>query len=107
MEGFGKNLKIPHLSWIDAGHVVLAKGPNIYLARTDSLRKLGYDDQIRMLDHSEFFSRAAGQLVTVGALETIVFHRHNRLDNKYQYYRQDIHEDLAYIAGKRKNNITI
>ena len=104
MEDSGKRTEVPLLTWLDPGHVILAKGPNIYLARTDRLQKVGFDDRIRMLDHSEFFFRAAGVLVTVGATDTIVFHRHNRMDAAYQIYRQDVDKDIEYIEEKHKKS---
>ena len=53
-----------------------------------------------MLDHQNFFWRAAGNLVTVIALETVVFHYHNPFDKHYQNYREDVIEDRKYIAEK-------
>ena len=95
-----KPLKIPHMTQIDGTHFVMAKVPNILLARTDKIRSIGWDNNIRMLDHQNFFWRAAGNLVTVIALETVVFHYHNPFDKHYQKYREDVIEDRKYIAEK-------
>ena len=99
-----KKLRIRHMTRLDETHTVLGKGPNIYLARTDGIRKVGYDENIRMLDHHEFFTRAAGILVTVGALDSFVFHRHDPFDIKYQKYRADIRADQEYIIEKIRGN---
>ena len=100
MNDTSKRLKIRHMTQIDKNHVVLGKGPNIYLAKTEAIRKVGYDENIRMIDHHEFFFRAAGELVTVGALDSFVFHRHNPFDNAYQQYREDTHSDVEYLKKK-------
>ena len=62
-------LKVPHGTRVDANHVVLGKVPNILLARTESIRKVGWDDNIRMIDHHDFFFRAAGVLVSAISTE--------------------------------------
>ena len=100
MQDAEKPLKIPHRTWIDQNHVVLGKVPNIFLARCDAYRKVGYDDHIRMIDHHEFFFRAAGNLVSVLSCEGCVFHNHYPFDHAYQAYRADIRGDRAYIARK-------
>ena len=92
-----KPLKIPHGTWIDCSHVVLGKVPNIFLARTEKYRALGYDDNIRMLDHQNFFFRAAGNLVSAVDVDAYVLHHHNRFDRSYQRYREDVMEDRRYI----------
>jgi len=100
MSNAPKPLKIPHMTQIDGTHFVMAKVPNILLARTDKIKSIGWDNNIRMLDHQNFFWRAAGNLVTVIALETVVFHYHNPFDKHYQKYREDVIEDRKYIAEK-------
>ena len=50
-----QKLIIPHGTYIDESHVVLGKVPNIFIARTEKYRGVGYDDNIRMMDHNEFF----------------------------------------------------
>ncbi len=43
------------MTQIDGNHFVMGKVPNIILVRTEQLRKVGWDDQIRMMDHQDFF----------------------------------------------------
>ena len=95
-----KPLIIPHGTVIDANHVVLGKVPNIFIARTDKYRNLGYDDNIRMIDHHEFFFRAAGNIVSVLDHSCFVAHIHSPFDHAYQVYRNDILGDKQYIALK-------
>lgn len=95
-----KPLKIPHGTWIDCDHVVLGKVPNIFLVRTEAYRSVGYDDNIRMIDHQDFFFRAAGNLVSVLDESSFVLHYHNRLNRYYQRFREDVEGDRRYIRWK-------
>lgn len=102
MRGAPKPLRIPHMTQIDGNHFVMGKVPNLYVARTDKVRSIGWDENLRMLDHQDFFWRAAGNLVSVIALGTAVFHYHNPFQKHYQKYRQDVEGDREYITQKRK-----
>ena len=102
MRGSPKPLRIPHMTQIDGNHFVMGKVPNLYVARTDKVRSIGWDENLRMLDHQDFFWRAAGNLVSVIALGTAVFHYHNPFQKHYQKYRQDVEGDREYITQKRK-----
>ncbi len=93
-------LKIPHRTRLDPDHVVLGKIPNIFVARTEPYRAVGYDDQIRMIDHHEFFFRAAGHLVAVLDHTCFVLHNHCPFDYSYERHRTDIMGDKQYIALK-------
>ena len=95
------SLKVPHSTRIDDGHVVLGKVPNIFLARIESVRKVGWDDNIRMIDHHDFFFRAAGVIVSALSLNSIVFHNHNFFSPAYNRYRADWKGDALYIRRTR------
>ncbi len=104
-------LKVPHGTRIDDDHIVLGKLPNRFLARTESIRKVGWDDNIRMIDHHDFFFRAAGVLVSVVSTDSIVFHNHNFFSPKYNRYRFDWKGDARYIRrtryGSRAKNTVV
>lgn len=97
-----KKLIIPHLTEIDETHVVVGKAPNIFIARTEKIREVGYDDNIRMIDHNEFFCRAAGNLVSTLDPTSYVLHYHNWFDRHYQKYRSDYKGDQRYIWMKMR-----
>ena len=97
-----KPLKIPHMTKMDDTHCVLGKVPNIFVARTDRVKEIGYDDNIRMIDHNEFFFRAAGNLVAALDTTSFVIHYHNRYDMHYERYRGDILGDKLYIREKMR-----
>ena len=94
-------LKIPHTTSIDDNHIVLGKVPNRFLARTESVRKVGWDDNIRMIDHHDFFFRAAGILVSAVSTKSIVYHNHNFFSPVYNRYRSDWKGDALYIRRTR------
>ena len=95
-----KKLKVPHMTEIDEVHRVVGKPPNIFIIRTEKLREVGYDDNIRMIDHNEFFYRAAGNIVSVLDETAYVLHYHNQYDRHYQAYRADVSGDIQYIKNK-------
>lgn len=97
-------LKIPHGTMVDKQHIVLGKVSNAYLARTESVRKIGWDDNIRMIDHHDFFYRAAGNLVSVLSLNSVLFHNHNFFSPHYNRYRSDWKGDAAYLRRVRSNH---
>lgn len=94
-----KELLIPAGTVID-GRIVVYKAANCYLARTEKLREVGFDPNIRMIDHHEFFYRAAGVLVCVQDPHAYVYHYHNRFDREYAKYRGDTKGDSLYIRQK-------
>ena len=95
-----RKLKITAGTIID-GLEVLYKPVNVYLARTEALRRVGFDPQIRMIDHHEFFWRAAGEIVCVQDPRAYVMHCHNLFEkDDYNRYREDIAVDVRYIATK-------
>lgn len=99
-------LKVPHGTRIDDNHIVLGKLPNRFLARTESIRKVGWDDNIRMIDHYDFFFRAAGVLVSAVSTNSIVFHNHNHFSTEYNRYRSDWKRDALYIRRTRYGSRT-
>lgn len=99
-----KVLKIPAGTIID-GREVVYKAPNVYLARTESMRTVGFDPNIRMMDHHEFFYRAAGKIVCVQDSNRYVMHCHNLFEmNDYERYRKQVKEDAVYIVKKHGEN---
>ncbi len=105
MSNAPKKLLIPHMTYIDKTHIVLAKPPQKIIARTDVMKKIGYDNNIRMLDHNEFFFRASGVAVSVVETTSFLYHRHNTFDKNYNKYRNDYEKDVEYIKQKSRRLI--
>ena len=56
-----------------------------------------------MIDHNEFFYRAAGNIVSVLDKTAFVLHFRNWFDTHYNQYRSDYQGDLAYIRERMRN----
>lgn len=104
MHNAPKKLLIPHMTQLDDVHYVVGKCANVFLCRTEKIKQIGYDNQIRMIDHNEFFYRAAGNLVSAMDISAWVFHYHNLFDMQYQKYRNDCQGDVKYIRAKHSVN---
>ena len=96
----GKPLLIPVGTKVGKNCLVSAKVPNCFVARTESIRKVGYDPNIRLMDHQEFFFRAAGKIVSVIDPTSYILHCHNPFDWKFRKYRRDTKGDAIYIWKK-------
>ena len=95
-----KNLIIPAGTVID-GKEVVYKTPNCFIARTEKLRLVGYDENIHIFDHHEFFSRAAGRIVCVIDPDSCIMHCHNMFEKQnYESFRFDTRNDIQYLCGK-------
>lgn len=82
------------------GMPVAYKVPNFYIARTDAVRSIGYDDRLKRVDHNDFFTSAYGRLVCVVDPDMVCLHAHSYFNAHYQSFRMDTSEDLAWIAQK-------
>jgi hypothetical protein len=89
--------RIPLGTMIDELPVV-GKVAQVYLARTESVRAVGWDENLRMVDHRDFFSRASGRLVTVQHDRVLAYHAQTPFDASYARYREDVADDLAYLG---------
>lgn len=74
---------------------------NDFLARTESIRSIGgWDDELRLNEHRDFFSRASGKLVFVQDPEIYAFHARTPWNKKYQKYRHDSSVSRSLITKK-------
>jgi glycosyltransferase involved in cell wall biosynthesis len=104
--GKGGNIgycKIPAL--IPAGNrigglEVCDKVPQFYVARTTKVKALGWDPDIKCLDHLPFFNRARGVLVTVFSTKMSVLHARTPFDAHYAPKRYDLAGDRKVISEK-------
>ena len=59
-----------------------------------------WDPKIRMVDHNDFFSRAAGVLVFVQDASIPVFHARTPWNRTFTVHCEDVQPDLAYLGQK-------
>lgn len=88
------------MTQLDETHSVVAKPPNVFLARTEKLSENCYDSHIRMIDDHEFFLRAAGKMVSVLDMKAFAFYYHNYFDRRRLKFRNDWHQNRMYIHNK-------
>lgn len=82
------------------GLPVLYKVPNFYLARAAQVRAVGYDPELKRVDHNDFFTSAYGRLVCVQDRDWRCLHAKTIFDDHYQAFRNDLAADAAYLAQK-------
>ena len=81
---------------------VLDKVANFFIARTDRLRLVGWDTNLQLLDHADFFTQAKGVLTTVYNKDLRCFHARTPFDKEYMSYRNNYLLDIAYLQLKYK-----
>ena len=59
---------------------VYSKVPNFFVARTERVRAIGWTEELKVLEHHEFFWRAWGELTTVYDSSWRVVHARNPFD---------------------------
>ncbi len=82
---------------IDGLHVAVFP-PQIYLARTASIRRIGWSDPLKVVDHSDFFARASGELVFVRDPNIVVYHARTPWNRFYTSFRENVSPDLALLG---------
>ncbi|MBN1461949.1 MAG: hypothetical protein JXA57_20660 [Armatimonadetes bacterium] len=88
------------LGTIVDGLPVVYKVPNFYVARTERVRKVRYDDRPKGVDHNDFFTSAYGKLLCVYDHSWACLHVRSKFDPHYMSYRMDQPADFAYLAEK-------
>jgi len=83
-----------------AGLTVYDKVPNFYVARTESVRKVGWDKRIKRIDHADFFTRAKGRIVSVYNPEMKILHAQTPYNDDYMRHKRDVTADRLVIRMK-------
>ena len=94
-----KEATMPYGSSID-GMAVQDKVANFYIARSESIRKVGWDDRIKRLDHADFSTRAKGVLTSVFNSEFKVLHAQTPFNKTYMDKRNTYEADKKLIFEK-------
>jgi len=94
-----KDPTMPYGSSI-GGMVVQDKVANFYIGRTESIRRVGWDDRIKRLDHADFFTRAMGVLTSVFNPEFKVLHAQTPFNKIYMDKRNAYEDDRKLIYEK-------
>jgi glycosyltransferase involved in cell wall biosynthesis len=68
---------------------VCEKANNFFLARTDRLRLVAWDSELKLIEHADFFTRALGVLTTVHNDRLRSLHARTPFDRAYMEQRLD------------------
>ena len=93
----------PKGTFID-GLKVFEKCANFFVARTDKLREVGWDPQLKRLDHADFYTRALGRLVTVFDPGIELLHTPTHFDQHYLKIRHNYSQD-AVVLNRRYEDL--
>lgn len=78
-------------------HIVL----NFLAARTDTLRKVPWDDELKVCEHEDFFWRCKGEGVRVGYCpRAVALHQHGTATARYCSFRNRVGEMRAKALAK-------
>ena len=86
------------------GFAVHLKVPNFYIGRTDKIRLVGWDNQLKRLDHADFFTRAVGVLTAVQNPEFKVLHYPTYFSKQYLEKRNDTQRDKMILHHKYRRH---
>lgn len=92
---------LAELGSLIGGLPVYEKVADYFLARTERLRLVGWDDRLRLAEHADFFTRARGVLVTVYDEHLSCLHAQTPFDRHYMALKENnLQPSYAVLAEK-------
>lgn len=82
------------------GLPVLYKVAQFFVARTQRIRLVKWDQNLKRVDHNDFFTSAYGVLLTVYDQRFYCLHAQPKFNRHYQSFRGDYGADLQYLREK-------
>ncbi|WP_089940794.1 glycosyltransferase family 2 protein [Candidatus Entotheonella palauensis] len=79
------------------GLTVVDKVPNFFIGRTERLKLVQWDSELKRLDHADFFTRARGVLTTVSKPDFSILHAKNPFDIAYMMVRYNLSQCLKKL----------
>lgn len=76
------------------------KVPNFYLGRTEKIRLVGWDKNLKRLDHADFFTRAVGVLTSAQDRRFRVLHYPTYFNQTYMERKNDTQRDGLVLHHK-------
>lgn len=74
--------------------------PNFFVARTERLKLVPWDDRLKLVEHTDFFVRAEGVLTTVLEPRLVCLHARTLLDAQYMKKRMDVGRYIDLLEAK-------
>lgn len=78
----------------------LDKVANFFIARSDRLRLVEWDANLKLVEHADFFTRARGILTTVYNQDFRCLHARTPFDKAYMHKRNDFLPYVVYLQKK-------
>jgi hypothetical protein len=75
---------------------------NFFVGRTARVREVGWDPELKLVEHADFFERARGVLTIVFDPSLAVLHAKAPFDAAYAAHREDVARYHALLALKRQ-----
>ena len=79
---------------------IMAKVPNFFVARTDAVRLIGWDPELKLLEHADFFTRAFGRIVSARWDGWRILHCRDPFDRTYREFRDNLASSQARLRQK-------
>lgn len=95
-----KEISVVHPGTQIADMTAYDKVANFFIARTESIKKVDWDPQIKRLDHADFFTRCKGILTAVFDPTFKVLHAKTPFDKDYMDKRFDLDADRQLLIEK-------
>ncbi|MEM7193622.1 MAG: glycosyltransferase [Pseudomonadota bacterium] len=86
------------------GLKVFEKCANFFVARTDKLKSVGWDPNLKRLDHADFYTRARGKITTVFDPDMELLHDQTHFDQNYLKVRHDYSQDSKVLNDRYSAN---
>lgn len=93
-----KSLNLP--GTLIGGMPVYDKVANFFIGRTEHIRLVDWDPQLKRLDHADFFTRAKGTLTTVFNETLAILHAKTPFGRTYMQSKGDIARDRRLLAHR-------
>lgn len=100
----GRSARHAHGSEV-AGLPVRHKVPNFFIGRTEAVRAVGWTDELKVMEHNEFFTRAHGVLTTVSDPRLRVLHAKNPFDRNTPERAANQAEAAAVLGQIRRGEL--
>jgi len=82
------------------GLTVVDKVPTFFIARRERLAQVGWDPELKRMDHADFFTRALGVLTTVFNPDLRCLHARTPFDAEYMSKRMDLESSLRVLERR-------
>ena len=81
------------------------KVANFFIGRTETVREVGWTDELKFIDHMDFFTRACGRLTVVQDDRLVALHARNPFDRASPERLANVEESWAVLNRRYGRNM--